>query len=193
MSSGGNPPFSYLPAEPDADPGTFACSDTDGEHRSKTFTQFCKARGVRRQYSIPRTPQQNGRAEWVNRSIVEGVLADAALPDTFWEEAAAYFVYCKNRCHHSALIDETPEFAWALTSPPTRVVFAGYDLASKAFRFYDPSTRKIVLGRNAKFLVSDFSALLDNQSAPNARTLQNQSFCPPLRYNLKPLPRTGPR
>ncbi|SCZ95509.1 BZ3500_MvSof-1268-A1-R1_C115g00626 [Microbotryum saponariae] len=55
--------------------------------------------GTRRQYSIPRTPQQNGRAERVNRSIVEGVLAllvDAHLPKTFWEEAAAYFVYCKN-------------------------------------------------------------------------------------------------
>ncbi|SCV74571.1 BQ2448_7600 [Microbotryum intermedium] len=125
--------------------------DNGGEYRSKTFTQFCKAQGIRRQYSIPRTPQQNGCAERINHSIVEGVLAlpaDANLPDTFWEEAAAYFVYCKNRCHHTALVNETPKFAWShsrtntltlhpfgctawLTVAPdpkaTQVVFTGYD------------------------------------------------------------------
>ncbi|SCZ92992.1 BZ3500_MvSof-1268-A1-R1_C076g00401 [Microbotryum saponariae] len=76
-------------------------TDNGGEYCSRAFTEFCKTRGTRRQYSIPRTPQQNGRAERVNRSIVEGVLAllvDAHLPKTFWEEAAAYFVYCKNLC-----------------------------------------------------------------------------------------------
>ncbi|SDA01653.1 BZ3501_MvSof-1269-A2-R1_Chr8-2g09784 [Microbotryum saponariae] len=81
-------------------------TDNGGEYCSRAFTEFCKARGTRRQYSIPRTPQQNGRAERVNRSIVEGVLAllaDAHLPKSFWEEAAAYFVYCKNLCEHSAL------------------------------------------------------------------------------------------
>ncbi|SCZ87257.1 BZ3500_MvSof-1268-A1-R1_Chr2-2g04723 [Microbotryum saponariae] len=49
-------------------------TDNGGEYCSRAFTEFCKARGTRRQYSIPRTPQQNGRAERVNRSIVEGVL-----------------------------------------------------------------------------------------------------------------------
>ncbi|SDA02201.1 BZ3500_MvSof-1268-A1-R1_C035g00014 [Microbotryum saponariae] len=46
-------------------------TDNGGEYCSRAFTEFCKARGTRRQYSIPRTPQQNGRAERVNRSIVE--------------------------------------------------------------------------------------------------------------------------
>ncbi|SDA04025.1 BZ3500_MvSof-1268-A1-R1_C098g00539 [Microbotryum saponariae] len=50
-------------------------TDNGGEYCSRAFTEFCKTRGTRRQYSIPRTPQQNGRAERVNRSIVEGVLA----------------------------------------------------------------------------------------------------------------------
>ncbi|SCV67552.1 BQ2448_5163 [Microbotryum intermedium] len=175
-------------------------SNNGGEHQSKAFTQFCKAWGIRWQYSIPHTPQQNGCTERVNRSIVEGVLAllaDANLPETFWEEASAYFVYCKNRCHHSALVNETPKFAWShsctntltlhpfgctawLTVAPdlckkldpkaTRVVFTGYNLACKAFCFYDPVTRRIVLGRNAKFLDSDFSALHATQSAPDEAT-----------------------
>ncbi|SDA04075.1 BZ3500_MvSof-1268-A1-R1_C096g00530 [Microbotryum saponariae] len=159
------------------------------EYRSNAFTEFCKSKGIRRQYSIPYTPQQNGRAERVNLSIVEGVLAllaDARLPATFWDEAAAYFVYCKNRCSHSALAKQTPESVWNgqrttatalhpfgctawLTVAPdlrskldpkaARVIFTGYDLASKAFRFFDHSINKIVLGRNATFLDDDFPGL----------------------------------
>ncbi|SGY91389.1 BQ5605_C038g11662 [Microbotryum silenes-dioicae] len=164
-------------------------TDNGGEYRSNAFTEFCKSKGIHRQYSIPYTPQQNGRAERVNLSIVEGVLAllaDARLPATFWDEAAAYFVYCKNRCSHSALAKQTPEFVWNgqvttatalhpfgctawLTVAPdlrskldpkaARVIFTGYDLASKAFRFFDHSINKIVLGRNATFLDDDFPGL----------------------------------
>ncbi|SGY55114.1 BQ5605_C006g03969 [Microbotryum silenes-dioicae] len=167
-------------------------SDNGGEYRSNAFTEFCKSRGIRRQYSIPYTPQQNGRAERVNLSIVEGVLAllaDSRLPATFWDEAAAYFVYCKNRCSHSALAKQTPESAWNgqrttatalhpfgcaawLTIAPDlrnkldpkarRMIFTGYDLASKAFRFLDHSVNKIVLGRNATFLDNDFPGLQDD-------------------------------
>ncbi|SGZ03860.1 BQ5605_C032g11026 [Microbotryum silenes-dioicae] len=164
-------------------------TDNGGEYCSRAFTEFCKARGTRRQYSIPRTPQQNGRAERVNRSIVEGILAllaDAHLPKTFWEEAAAYFVYCKNLVQHSALDKATPNSVWQggrttasalhpfgcaawLTVAPelrskldpkaVRVLFTGYDLASKAFRFYDTATKKVTLGRNATFLDTEFPGL----------------------------------
>ncbi|SGY12637.1 BQ5605_C011g06567 [Microbotryum silenes-dioicae] len=151
-------------------------TDNGGEYRSNAFTEFCKSKGIRRQYSIPYTPQQNGRAERVNLSIVEGVLAllaDSRLPATFWDEAAAYFIYCKNRCSHSALAKQTPESVWngqrttaTALHPSTpsypkaaRVIFTGYDLASKAFRFFDHSINKIVLGRNTTFLDDDFPGL----------------------------------
>ncbi|SCV70654.1 BQ2448_3416 [Microbotryum intermedium] len=170
-------------------------TDNGGEYCSREFTEFCKARGTRQQYSIPHTPQQNGRAERVNRSIVEGVLAllaDAHLPNTFWEEAVAYFVYCKNRCQHSALDKATPDFIWQgrrtdasalhpfgctawLTVAPklhskldpkaARVLFVGYNLASKAFRFYNTNTSKFILGRNATFLDTKFPGLQGNSAA----------------------------
>ncbi|SGZ16663.1 BQ5605_C020g09054 [Microbotryum silenes-dioicae] len=168
---------------------TFQTWLADVELETNARLRFCKSKGIRRQYSIPYTPQQNGRAERVNLSIVEGVLAllaDARLPATFWDEVAAYSVYCKNRCSHSALAKQTPEFVWNgqvttatalhpfgctawLTVAPdlcskldpkaTRVIFTGYDLASKAFRFFDHSIHKIVLGRNATFLDDDFPGL----------------------------------
>ncbi|SCZ88906.1 BZ3501_MvSof-1269-A2-R1_C46g00235 [Microbotryum saponariae] len=90
-------------------------TDNGGEYDQTHSRRRCLPKGIRRQYSIPYTPQQNGRAERVNLSIVEGVLAllaDARLPATFWDEAAAYFVYCKNRCSHSALAKQTPESVW---------------------------------------------------------------------------------
>ncbi|SCZ97759.1 BZ3501_MvSof-1269-A2-R1_Chr7-2g09283 [Microbotryum saponariae] len=182
-------------------------TDNGGEYCSRALTEFCKARGTRRQYSIPRTPQQNGRAERVNRSIVEGVLAllaDAHLPKSFWEEAAAYFVYCKNLCEHSALDKATPNFAWQgdrtnasalhpfgctawLTVAPelrskldpkaVRVLFTGYDLASKAFRFYDTTTKKISLGRNARFLDNEFPGLRSDSTEQDADT-HFASACP---------------
>ncbi|SGY38146.1 BQ5605_C003g01966 [Microbotryum silenes-dioicae] len=45
-------------------------TNNGGKYCSRALTEFCKERGTRRQYSIPRTPQQNGRAERVNCSIV---------------------------------------------------------------------------------------------------------------------------
>ncbi|SGZ16654.1 BQ5605_C020g09052 [Microbotryum silenes-dioicae] len=175
-------------------------TDNGGEYCSRAFTEFCKARGTRRQYSIPRTPQQNGRAERVNRSIVEGILAllaDAHLPKTFWEEAAAYSVYCKNLVQHSALDKATPNlvwqggrttasalhpFGWAawLTVAPklhskldpkaVRVLFTGYDLASKAFHFYNTTTKKVTLGRNATFLNTEFPGLRGDSAEPDNDT-----------------------
>ncbi|SGY28692.1 BQ5605_C085g13002 [Microbotryum silenes-dioicae] len=175
-------------------------TDNGGEYCSRAFTDFCKVRGTRRQYSIPRTPQQNGRAERVNCSIVEGILAllaDAHLPKTFWEEAAAYFVYCKNLVQHSALDKATPNSVWQggrttasalhpfgcaawLTVAPklrskldpkaVRVLFTGYDLASKAFRFYDTTTKKVTLGRNATFLDTEFPGLCGDSAEPDDDT-----------------------
>ncbi|SDA08549.1 BZ3501_MvSof-1269-A2-R1_C30g00078 [Microbotryum saponariae] len=194
-------------------------TDNGGEYCSKAFTEFCKARGTRRQYSIPRTPQQNGRAERVNRSIVEGVLAllaDAHLPKSFWEEAAAYFVYCKNLCEHSALDKATPNFAWQgdrtnasalhpfgctawLTVAPelrskldpkaVRVLFTGYDLASKAFRFYDTTTKKISWAEMPGSSTTNFPGYV---ATPPSKTPTRTSPALARPPNPKPLSRHGP-
>ncbi|SCZ92934.1 BZ3500_MvSof-1268-A1-R1_C068g00341 [Microbotryum saponariae] len=186
-------------------------TDNGGEYRSNAFTEFCKSKGIRRQYSIPYTPQQNGRAERVNLSIVEGVLAllaDARLPATFWDEAAAYFVYCKNRCSHSALAKQTPESVWngqrttatalhpKLDPKAARVIFTGYDLASKAFRFFDHSINKIVLGRNATFLDDDFPGLPVTTPVDADDTDVSSSFPPtarPCRQDEDPTNPNRPR
>ncbi|KAI3702443.1 hypothetical protein L6452_28181 [Arctium lappa] len=57
-------------------------------------------KGIERQYSAPRTPQQNGVAERRNRTLIEAarsLLADSKLPITFWAEAVNTACYVQNR------------------------------------------------------------------------------------------------
>nr|GEV33335.1 putative ribonuclease H-like domain-containing protein [Tanacetum cinerariifolium] len=54
------------------------------------MNEFCTRKGIKREFSNARTPQQNGVAERRNRSLIEAartMLADAKLPVTFWAEA----------------------------------------------------------------------------------------------------------
>ncbi|GJU47031.1 ribonuclease H-like domain-containing protein [Tanacetum coccineum] len=48
---------------------------------------LCREKGIKREYSVARTPQQNGVAERKNRTLIEAartMLADSKLPTTFW-------------------------------------------------------------------------------------------------------------
>jgi hypothetical protein len=65
-------------------------SDNGGEYISIRLANF-KGKGIVHQFTAPYTPQQNGAAERLNRTIVEKVramLSDAELPRHFWAEAA---------------------------------------------------------------------------------------------------------
>ncbi|SCV72356.1 BQ2448_3893 [Microbotryum intermedium] len=53
------------------------------------FDKFCAEQGIRHDKSVPYTPEQNGRAERLNRSIIEGNLTPHAglngnIPDAIW-------------------------------------------------------------------------------------------------------------
>ncbi|GKB06802.1 putative ribonuclease H-like domain-containing protein [Tanacetum coccineum] len=55
---------------------------------------------IKRDYSNPRTPQQNGVAERKNRTLIEAartMLADSKLPTMFWTEAVCTACYVLNR------------------------------------------------------------------------------------------------
>ncbi|GKB13712.1 ribonuclease H-like domain-containing protein [Tanacetum coccineum] len=48
--------------------------------------EFCRQKGIKREYSVARTPQQNGVAERKNRTLIEAartILADSLLPIAF--------------------------------------------------------------------------------------------------------------
>ncbi|GKA00245.1 ribonuclease H-like domain-containing protein [Tanacetum coccineum] len=64
--------------------------DNGTEFKNKDFIEFCGSKGIKREYSNARTPQQNGVAERKNKTLIEAartMLADSFLPNTFWAEA----------------------------------------------------------------------------------------------------------
>lgn len=44
-------------------------SDNGGEYTSTEFKQFCDTKGIKRHFTVPNTPQQNGVAERMNRTL----------------------------------------------------------------------------------------------------------------------------
>ncbi|GJV27862.1 putative ribonuclease H-like domain-containing protein [Tanacetum coccineum] len=57
-------------------------------------------KGIKREFSVARAPQQNGVAKRKNRTLIEAartMLADSKLPTTFWAEAVNITCYVQNR------------------------------------------------------------------------------------------------
>nr|GEW75582.1 hypothetical protein [Tanacetum cinerariifolium] len=64
------------------------------------MNDFCAMKCIRREFSIARTPQQNGVAERRNMTLIKAartMLADSKLPITFWAEAVNTACYVQNR------------------------------------------------------------------------------------------------
>nr|GEU45923.1 hypothetical protein [Tanacetum cinerariifolium] len=65
-------------------------SDNGIEFKNNDLNQFCGIKGIKREFNIPRTPQQNSIAERKNRTLIEAartLLANSLLPISFWAEA----------------------------------------------------------------------------------------------------------
>ncbi|GJS55884.1 uncharacterized mitochondrial protein-like protein [Tanacetum coccineum] len=74
--------------------------DIGTEFKNREMNQFCEMKGILRQFSVARTPQQNRVVERRNRTLIEAartMLADSKLPTTFWVEAINTACYVQNR------------------------------------------------------------------------------------------------
>nr|GEW39683.1 putative ribonuclease H-like domain-containing protein [Tanacetum cinerariifolium] len=61
-------------------------SDNGTEFKNYDLNQFCEMKGIKKEFSVPRTPQQNGIAERKNMTLIEAartMLADLLLPILF--------------------------------------------------------------------------------------------------------------
>ncbi|RVW44994.1 Retrovirus-related Pol polyprotein from transposon TNT 1-94 [Vitis vinifera] len=71
-------------------------SDNGGEYIDGGFSEYCAAQGIRMEKTIPGTPQQNGVAERMNKSLNErarSMRLHAGLPKTFWADAVSTATY----------------------------------------------------------------------------------------------------
>ena len=152
-----------------------------GEFTSYEFVEYCAGEGIRRQHIAPYDPQQNGVVECRNDTVVataRSMLKAKGLPGCFWGEAVATAVYLLNRCPTKNVEGMTPFKAWHGKKPAVhhlrvfgciayvlnttphlkkledrdrRMIFIGYEYGSKAYRAYDPTTRRVHATRDIVF------------------------------------------
>ncbi|GKD19242.1 putative ribonuclease H-like domain-containing protein [Tanacetum coccineum] len=146
------------------------------------MSEFCEKKGIKKEFSKAKTPQQNGVAEGRNRTLIEAartMLIDSKLPTTFLAEAVNTACYVQNKVlvikpHNKtpyelfrgrtpALSFMTPfgchvtilntlDYLGKFDGKSNEGFFIGYSLNSKSFRVYNIRTRKVKESLHIRFL-----------------------------------------
>ncbi|KAH9803501.1 hypothetical protein KPL71_001790 [Citrus sinensis] len=90
-------------------------TDNGLEYCNKLFEDYCEKNGILRHKTVTYTPQQNGLAERMNRTLMEKVrclLIHSKLPKTLWAEALNTACYLVNRSPPTAIGCKTPMELW---------------------------------------------------------------------------------
>ncbi|GJT07274.1 putative ribonuclease H-like domain-containing protein [Tanacetum coccineum] len=133
--------------------------DNGTEFKNRVMNQFCEMKGIKREFSVAITSQQNGVAERKNRTLIEAartMLVDSKLPTTFWAEAV------NTACRKPALsfmrpfgcpviILNTIDHLGKFDRKADEGFFVGYSTNSKAFRVFNNRTRIIEENLHVQF------------------------------------------
>jgi transposase InsO family protein len=90
-------------------------SDRGGEFMSSDFKEFCDKHGIKREYTIPGTPQQNGVVERQNRTVQQmarSMMNEKNIGQTYWVEAIHTTIHILNKAHLRPHSDKTPYELW---------------------------------------------------------------------------------
>ncbi|GKA28586.1 putative ribonuclease H-like domain-containing protein [Tanacetum coccineum] len=156
--------------------------DNGTEFKNIEMNEFYVLKGIKREFSIARTPQQNGVVERKNRTLIEAartIIADSLLPIVFWAEAVNTACYVLNRVLVTKPHNKTP-YELIIGRPPSisfmrpfgcpvtilntldplgkfdgkakEGFLVGYSINSKAFRVFNSQTRKVEENLHVNFL-----------------------------------------
>ncbi|GJS70836.1 putative ribonuclease H-like domain-containing protein [Tanacetum coccineum] len=103
--------------------------DNRTEFKNRVMNQFCEMKGIKREFSVARTPQQNGVAERKNRTLIE-VARTIKLALSFMRPFGCP-VTILNTIDHLGKFDGKADEGF----------FVGYSTNSKAFRVFNSRTR----------------------------------------------------
>ena len=142
---------------------------------NKDFDNYCKNNGIKREHTIPYTPQQNGVAERKNRTLMEMarcMLHARNMDPKFWVEDVNLESYIINRSPTIVAKHKTPKETWSGRKPTIghfnvfgcdayvhireekmkkldkkshKCIMVGYSESSKAYMLYDPHTNEIFI------------------------------------------------
>ena len=147
------------------------------------------------------TPQQNGVAKRKNQTIMNmarTLLKEKSLSNIFWAEAVVCSAYLLNRSPTTSLKMKVPQEAWSgtklnvahlrtfrciayahipselrkkLDDRSKKCIFTGYSETSKAYRLYNPISKKLILSRDVKFLENQLWNEYENQQMDSQNPL----------------------
>lgn len=197
-------------------------SDRGGEFMSAEFSEYLEESGISRETSAPRTPQQNGFAERMMRTLVgsaRAMLQHAGLSKGFWSEAIITATHIHNRSPRRGLSWKTPHElffgrapdisylrvfgcrAWVYTPKDQRkkwdansqpMILMGYEPGSKAYRLWNPKTRSIVVSASARFDETTFPRKLIQDSTTTPSPPAEQHVHIPLVFGESDTPASQP-
>jgi hypothetical protein len=156
-------------------------SDNGGEFVNDALSVWMKERGIEHQRTVPYTPQQNGVAERMNRTLMEmvrTVLQSAQSSPAFWAQAILYAAYTRNRLVTRAVNGKTPYEAWfgikpdistlrpfgcvayahipgalrtKLDAKARKCMMLGYPPNTKGWLLWDRVSHKVITSRDVTF------------------------------------------
>ncbi|KAK4392578.1 Retrovirus-related Pol polyprotein from transposon TNT 1-94 [Sesamum angolense] len=166
-------------------------TDNGLEFCNQQFTSLCDEFGIKRHKTTPYTPQQNGVAERMNRTLLNKVrclLISSGLSKTFWGEALSTAVYLINRSPSVPLLGKIPECMWTgkdvdisslrifgcsafvlqngdkLDPRAKKCIFIGYPVGVKGYRLWlrNQPGYKVIVSRDVTFNESEFPCLANS-------------------------------
>ena len=155
-------------------------ADRGGEYLNEAFISYLDKQGTARKLTVHDTPEQNGTAERLSRTLIEKVRAmmlASQLPRGLWGEALMHAVWLKNRTWTRALPSGITPYELVMgTTPVLRDIpewgatiwvhdrslgklgvranegrWIGYDLNSDGHRVYWKERRTVTVERNVVF------------------------------------------
>ncbi|CAI7755879.1 unnamed protein product [Closterium sp. NIES-53] len=118
-------------------------SDRGGEFSSARLGAFCRAQGIRQTFRLPASPQQNGIAErriGMVMDVARTSMIHAAAPHFLWPFAVQYAAHQLNLQPRVSLPETSPTLLWT-----------GKVGDTSAFRFYHPTSRRVLSSQDVTF------------------------------------------
>jgi transposase InsO family protein len=153
-------------------------SDNGGEYTSNSFENYLQDNDIKHHTTVPYTPQQNGVAECMNKTLLNTVRSMMFFQNVrliFWGEVVLCVVCIPNQCPSTCINNKSPYELWynrlhvvqhfrvfgfpcyalipkqqcdKLGAKSRKCIFLGYSNTSRSYRLYDEENKKFVVSRD---------------------------------------------